>query len=142
MSANPCDADLMPAADDITVFAIDDHRAILESVTLIVAATSGFRIVGVAESAADAATALADGPDPDLILIDLNMPDETGIEAARRLIERGATSAIVLMSTMDRDELPTDALEPPIRGFLPKSELSTDELERVWAEVADAGATN
>ncbi|MEM7140251.1 MAG: response regulator [Actinomycetota bacterium] len=133
-----------PSPGDVTVFAIDDHRAILDSVTMIVAAASGFRIVGVAESGAAAADTLDVSPalDPDLILIDLNMPGENGIDAARHLMERGAKSAIVLMSTMDRDDLPDGALAPPIRGFLPKSELSTDALERVWAEVAAAGPTD
>ncbi|GJM39186.1 MAG: hypothetical protein DHS20C19_25530 [Acidimicrobiales bacterium] len=125
------------AADEIRVFAIDDHPHVLASVELVVAACEGFRSVGAAPDGETAIDLIGadDGPDPDLILIDLHMPGRNGLETARALAAGGTEAVLVLMSTADRDALPEDALGPPLHAFLPKAELSTDSLRDAWTDV-------
>lgn len=138
------DSGCMSAGDDVTVFAIDDHPQLLRAVELVVDACDGFRSVGMADDPVVAIDLLAghDGPTPDLILVDLHMPQRSGIETAHALVAAGTEAVIVLMSTADLDDLPPGALAPPIRGFLPKSELSIESLRNTWAEVVGAEPTH
>jgi len=122
--------------DTIAVFAVDDHSAFLRSVELVIAATPGFVLVGTAESGLDALDALAGRSDIDLVLLDVNLPDLSGIDVARRLHRAGSRPVVVLMSTTDPDDLPADALERGVAGFLSKELLTTQALRAVW----DAGA--
>ncbi|MDW3221191.1 MAG: response regulator [Acidimicrobiales bacterium] len=128
---------MSPATDEIRVFAIDDHPHVLASVALVVAACEGFRDVGAAPDGETAIELIGadDGPDPDLILIDLHMPGCDGLETARALAAGGTDAVLVLMSTADRDALPDGALRPPLHAFLPKAELSTDSLREAWTGV-------
>jgi DNA-binding NarL/FixJ family response regulator len=105
-----------------SVLIVDDHpsfrataRALLE--------TEGFRVVG---EAADGAQALAKAVElhPDVILLDVQLPDIDGFEVARRLCANGASPAIVLVSSRDAADYGELIPACGARGFVPKGELS------------------
>ncbi len=123
--------------DPIAVFAVDDHSAFLRSVELVIAATPGFVLVGTAESGLGALDALAERADIDLVLLDVNLPDLSGIDVARRLAQAGGGPVVVLMSTMDPDDLSAGALERGVAGFLSKELLTTRALRAAWDAAAD-----
>jgi DNA-binding NarL/FixJ family response regulator len=129
-----------PSADGtepIRVFVIDDHPAFLRTVASVIDATPGFTLVGTAETGARALDALAGRSDVDMVLLDVNLPDLSGIEVARRRAADGATELIILMSTADPADLPADAFERGVAGFLPKELLTTRELREVWDDAHD-----
>jgi DNA-binding NarL/FixJ family response regulator len=126
-----------PVLDTIAVFAVDDHPAFLRSVGFVIAATPGFALVGTAGRGLDALEALARRSDVDLVLLDVNLPDLSGVEVARRLAGAGGGPVVVLMSTTDPDDLPADALGGGVAGFLSKELLTTRALRTVWDDVAD-----
>jgi DNA-binding NarL/FixJ family response regulator len=106
----------------LRVLIVDDHagfrqraRALLEG--------DGFDVVGEAASGAEALAAAAE-LHPDLVLLDVQLPDLDGFEVARRLEGANGGAAIVLTSSRDRSDYGSLLTESPVRGFVPKAELS------------------
>ena len=84
------------------VLVVDDHSSFRRGARMLLA-DEGFEVVGEAEDGA-AALALADDLEPDLVLLDVQLPDFDGFEVASRLLRRRPWLAIVLVSTRDHDD--------------------------------------
>jgi len=109
-----------------TVLIVDDHagframaRALLEA--------EGFEVVGEAEDAA-AALLAASHLQPQVVLLDIQLPDLDGFEVAERLARAGDPPAVVLVSTRDVSSYRRRLAGSPVRGFIPKNELSGSAL--------------
>ncbi len=107
-----------------TVLIVDDHPSFRASARMLLE-SEGFVVVGEAESGLRAIEAVRD-LHPDLVLLDVQLPDIDGIEVAARLTSNGAAPAIVLTSSRDLADLGSLG---GARGFIPKSELSGAALE-------------
>jgi DNA-binding NarL/FixJ family response regulator len=125
------------SSDLIRVYVVDDHPAFLRTVAFVIDATPGFMLVGTGETGVDALAALADRSDIDMVLLDVNLPDVSGIEVARRRAAADGTAVVILMSTTDAADLPADAFDGGVAGFLPKERLTTQELRAVWEDAND-----
>jgi CheY-like chemotaxis protein len=87
--------------------------------------SEGFEVVGEAEDGMSALSAVYELR-PEVVLLDLQLPDISGLEVAARLTANGYAPAIVITSSRDaRDCGPIEG----VRGFIPKSELSGPGLE-------------
>jgi DNA-binding NarL/FixJ family response regulator len=105
-----------------TVLIVDDHGGFRACARELLA-SEGFEIVG---EAADAASAIAAVPElrPNVVLLDIQLPDFDGFEASKRIAALNGTSAVVLTSSRDVTDLAAALAESPARGFIPKSKLS------------------
>ncbi len=110
-----------------SVLIVDDHpgfrataRRLLES--------EGYAVVGEAADGAGALIA-AHELDPDVVLLDVQLPDLDGFAVAGRLTDRGARAAIVLVSSRDGADYGSLASDSGARGFIAKSDLSGAALE-------------
>lgn len=105
-----------------TVLIVDDHPGFRASARRMLEA-SGYAVVG---EAADGGAAIAAVGElgPDLVLLDVQLPDLDGFEVAKRLRALGARPEIVLTSSRDRCDFGTAVEESPARGFIAKAELS------------------
>ena len=88
----------------------------------------GFDVIGEAEDGAGALEAVLELA-PQVVLLDVQLPDFDGFEVAARLTANGASTAIVLTSSRDVNDLGQLAEREGVRGFIPKSELSGAALE-------------
>ena len=87
---------------------------------MILEAEPDLEVVGEAADGLDA-LAQARALDPDVVLMDVRMPEVDGIEATRRLLgEDGATAKVVMLTTFDMDEYVYEALRAGASGFLLK----------------------
>jgi two-component system response regulator EvgA len=105
-----------------TVLIVDDHPSFRASARRMLEA-SGYVVVGEAEDGA-AAIVAARELEPELVLLDVQLPDLDGFELADRLHEDGAGPAIVLTSSRERADFGSAVAESPARGFVTKGELS------------------
>ena len=105
-----------------TVLIVDDHPSFRTSVRRLLEA-EGFDVVGEARDGHEAIAA-AQQLQPDLILLDVQLPDLDGFEVAARLAALGLPSAVVLTSSRNAAEYGPLVTETAVRGFVPKSELS------------------
>lgn len=87
----------------------------------------GFEVVGEAKDAASARQQ-ADELSPDVILLDVQLPDLDGIRLARELTANGDAPAIVLCSSRRAEELGSGLDTCGARGFLPKDELTASAI--------------
>lgn len=106
---------------------VDDNPSFIDAARILLG-REGVDVAGVASTSAEALRR-AEELAPDLVLVDVVLGDESGFDLARRL---GAIGAIVvLISTHDQADI-EDLLEGSAAvGFLPKSELSANELRRI-----------
>ena len=109
-----------------TVLIVDDHpmfranaREVLES--------EGFTVVGEAENGAEAIEAF-EREHPEVVLLDVQLPDADGFELASRLTANGARVNVVLGSSRDYSDLTHLIERSGARGFVPKAELSGPRL--------------
>ena len=109
-----------------TVLIVDDHlgfraraRALLES--------EGYAVIGEAASGASAVSA-AIALRPDLVLLDVMLPDSTGFEVASRLSVLTLPPRVVLVSTRDASDFGPLIGRSQVVGFIPKLELSGHRL--------------
>jgi DNA-binding NarL/FixJ family response regulator len=112
-----------------SVLIVDDHagfrataRRLLES--------EGYVVVGEAEDGAAALAAVAELR-PDVVLLDVQLPDIDGFEVSSRLTRSDASAAVILVSSRDGDDYGSLAGDSGARGFLAKSDLSGAALEEL-----------
>ncbi|MGZ4218897.1 MAG: response regulator [Solirubrobacteraceae bacterium] len=106
----------------MSVLIVDDHPSFRASARLLLEA-EGFDVIGEAGDG-QAAIAAAQQLKPDLVLLDVQLPDLDGFEVAVRLAALGLPSAVILTSSRNPAEYGRLVAETPVRGFVPKAELS------------------
>jgi DNA-binding NarL/FixJ family response regulator len=104
-----------------SVLIVDDHAGFRLSARRVLEA-DGYTIVGEAEDGRSAIAA-SRRLRPDIVLLDLNLPDLDGFEVARQLAAEPAAPAIVLTSSHDREDFGDSLPSSRAAGFVPKDEL-------------------
>jgi DNA-binding NarL/FixJ family response regulator len=91
----------------------------------------GFELAGEAASGTEAIE-LVGQLHPELVLMDINMPEMNGIEATRRITSAHPGIVVILCSTYDASDLPSGAAASGASGYLNKEQLAADSLLRMW----------
>jgi DNA-binding NarL/FixJ family response regulator/class 3 adenylate cyclase len=104
----------------VRVLIVDDQALVRTGFKMILEAEPDFDVVGEAADGQEALTQ-ARGLSPDVVLMDVRMPELDGIEATRQLLaDEGATAKVVMLTTFDMDEYVYEALRAGASGFLLK----------------------
>jgi DNA-binding NarL/FixJ family response regulator len=106
----------------ISVLIVDDHPPFRLSARQLLEA-EGFAVVGEAADG-HGAIAAAQQLQPDLVLLDVQLPDVDGFEVATRLAALGVRSEVVLTSNRAAADYGPLLAQAPVRGFIHKAELS------------------
>lgn len=118
----------------IRVLLVEDHRMVREALREVLTRVADMEVVGEAGDAQDGlaqALALA----PDVIVLDIRLPDLNGIEVAARLRDSGSKAKIVALSAFSDKRFVTEILRSGASGYVTKSAAGT-ELERAIRAVA------
>lgn len=103
----------------INVVVADDHGLIRDGIQAMLKYEDGIDIVAEAENGLDA-TIQVEKNKPDVVLMDIMMPEMNGIEAMKKIKESSPESKIILMSMEISEEFISQALEYGVSGYLPK----------------------
>jgi CheY-like chemotaxis protein len=109
-----------------SVLIVDDHPSFRLSARRMLE-DGGYAVVGEAEDGAAALEAVR-RLEPDLVLLDVQLPDIDGFEVAERLSSSGRAPTIVLTSTREVSDFGDEITASPVRGFITKGELSGDAI--------------
>ncbi|MDD3903106.1 MAG: response regulator transcription factor [Sphaerochaeta sp.] len=111
----------------IRLLLVDDQPLFVESLKMSLEGyVDDFSVVGIAKTGISA-IAMADEYTPDVILMDVHLPDINGVTAAKRILEKNLNIKIIMLSTYDEDEYVREALRIGSSGYLLK-DISPTEL--------------
>jgi DNA-binding NarL/FixJ family response regulator len=113
------------------VLVVDDHPSFRRCARTLLS-SEGFEVVGEAEDGRSA-LALAAELSPDLVLVDIQLPDINGFEVVSSLHEQDPELAIILVSSRDKSAYGSSIGTSGARGFITKADLSGQALARLLA---------
>ncbi|MFA5479900.1 MAG: response regulator transcription factor [Candidatus Muiribacteriota bacterium] len=120
----------------IRVFIADDHDIIRDGLKMLIEKkTKNLQICGEADNGKDALSGILKLK-PDLVILDVEMPEMTGIEVTRRVIAKKSDAKIILLSMHDKEELVEKSLESGAKGYILKEEASKELIDAI-KEVMD-----
>ena len=128
----------MAETTEITVLLADDHEVVREGLRLALLRSAHIRVVGEAADGASA-VALTERRRPDVVIMDLRMPDMDGLEATEKLLELVPNTGVLIFTAYGERSLLQRGLESGARGYILK-EAPHETLLRAIEKVA-AGET-
>ena len=121
------------------ILVVDDSPIFLTATATLLARVAGIEVVGTARSGREALQRVPE-LEPDLVLMDLEMPEMNGLEAARHLAARPHRPRVVTMTAHEDEEYRAAAFEASVDGFLFKSNLAVQLVPLIHALVPDCGS--
>jgi len=122
----------------IRVLIADDHAVVREGIRHVLSADSGFDVVGEASNGAQAVL-LAEDLQPDVVVLDLSMPQLSGLDAAVRIREVVPDARILVLSIHDHEEYVLQSVRAGAQGYLRK-DSSPAELRRAIRSLHEGGS--
>jgi DNA-binding NarL/FixJ family response regulator len=123
----------------ITILIVDDHEVIRQGVRAIVQkARPDWRIVGEAANGKDAIAAVARLM-PNVVVMDVSMPEMNGLEAAAEILKNGSGSAILIFSMHESEHFVDEVRRTGVHGCVQKSQAGRDLIRAI--EAVTSGGT-
>lgn len=117
----------------VSVVTVDDQAVFRAVARELIEATAGFEPVGEADSA-EAGIALVDELDPQLVLMDVRMPDMDGVEAAKRIKATHPSTVVLLVSIEDPPTTPAEIKDCGASEFVRKQDFGPSKLRALWEQ--------
>jgi two-component system invasion response regulator UvrY len=122
----------------INVLLTDDHELVRTGIRRLLEDSKQVKIVGEAECGEDSLQ-LAQSLNPDVILMDVNMPGIGGVEASRRILQRNPKQKIIVLTVHNEQTFPKRLLEIGAKGYLTK-DCGVDEMIKAIKQVNSGGS--
>jgi DNA-binding NarL/FixJ family response regulator len=121
----------------IRLLIADDHELVRDGIRARLEAEPHFEVVGEASNGRKAVE-LTETLKPDVVMMDMSMPEQNGLEATADIRARGYTCGILILSIFDTQEYVRGALDAGANGYILK-DVSADEMNRAIQTVASGG---
>jgi len=115
----------------VRVLIVDDQEPFRQVARMVVELTSGFEVVGEAETGEDSVVT-SRVLKPDLVLMDVNLPGISGLEATEQILAEPAPPVVLVLSTYEPDEYAPRAAEAGAAAYIPKSVFDPQVLTCAW----------
>ncbi|MGI9539088.1 MAG: response regulator [Miltoncostaeaceae bacterium] len=119
----------------IRVLIVDDHQVVRIGMRQLLASSAGFRVVGEAGTAEEAVQ-MAAQTRPDVVLMDVRLPDGTGVEACRKIKAQDQEIRVVMLTSYSDEEAIVGAVMAGASGYL----LKQADAERLTEAIREAAA--
>jgi len=116
----------------LRILIADDHEVARRGIRSILEGHPGWEVCGEAKDGRESVD-LARGMKPDVVLLDIGMPNLNGLEAARQILAVSPDAAILILTMHDTDQMVREVLRAGARGFLLKSDAGRDLIAAVEA---------
>src|SRR3954469_12147264 len=114
----------------ITVFLSDDHIVFREGLRLLLEATDDIEVIGEADNG-HRAVGETKRLQPDVVLMDIAMPQLNGVEATRRIVREVPSAKVLILSSYNDDQHVQQAVGAGAAGYIMKETASTDLLRAI-----------
>jgi len=116
----------------VRVLIVDDQAPFREAARAVVEATDGFDVIGESETG-EASVVASQQLNPDLVLMDVNLPGINGLEATRQILKNSnGTVVVLLLSTYEEAEYAPRAAECGASTYISKAKFEPDRLTAAW----------
>src|ERR1700730_10594211 len=109
----------------LRILIADDHDLMRRGVKTLLLSHAGWEICGEAKTGREAVTK-AESLKPDILVLDISMPDLNGVEAARRIRKSSPGTEILILSMHYSDQLRREIVDGGVRGYIMKSDSDRD----------------
>ncbi len=127
-----------PPGTVVRVVLADDHAMMREGVRHVLSSTPGFQVVGEASSGREAVEVAARAQ-PDVVVLDISMPEGTGLEVLGELKRRAPAARVLVLSVHENTEYVLSSVRAGASGYLRKDTSPTDLRQAVAAVAAGNG---
>ena len=114
----------------LRIFLADDHEVVRLGLRTLLEKGTGWTVVGEASNGRDAVEAVKDLK-PDVVVMDLTMPQLNGLEATRQILRDAPRTAVMILSVNESEDIVHEVLTAGARGFMLKSDAGKDLLVAV-----------
>lgn len=125
-----CDTDFVPESGKITVFLLDDHEVVRRGVRELLSGEDDIEVVGEAGTAADALARIPAAA-PDVAVLDVRLPDGSGVEVCREIRSRNEDIKCLMLTSFADDEALFDAIMAGASGYVLKAIRGAELLSAV-----------
>ena len=115
------------------ILLVDDHPMVLAGLRALLAPLPGLEVVATAATAAEAYVAVT-AHRPDVVLLDINLPDQSGLDVCRRLVDEHPALKVLALTTLNEKSYVTRMMTQGAAGYVLKN-ASPDELAEAIARV-------
>src|SRR5450432_2386252 len=109
----------------LRILVADDHDLMRRGIKALLQSHAGWEVCGEATTGREA-VAKAEQLKPDIVILDISMPDLNGVDAAKRIRKSSPDTEVLILSVHYSDQLIRDILEAGVRGYIVKSDSDRD----------------
>jgi len=130
---------LPPESENISIWLVEDNRTFRDTVARVLDRVEGMECTGSFTSSEDALEALNEGRVPDIILLDVQLPGQSGLEAVRTIKAISPSTRVVMLTVFDDHQKIFQAICAGASGYLLKT-APVDRIVEAIREALDGGA--
>jgi DNA-binding NarL/FixJ family response regulator len=116
----------------LRILIADDHEVVRRGLSTLLQTHEGWEICGEAKDGREAVE-MAKQLKPDVVILDVGMPNLNGLAATRQLVQQNPNQKVIVLTITDSDEVIREALDAGARGFVLKSDAARDLISAVEA---------
>ena len=117
--------------EKIRLFLVDDHQLVRDGIKALLTGINDMEIVGEANNGKELLDKM-EHASPDIILMDISLPDLSGIELTRILLQQWPTTKVLILSMYTNEDFIFNALKAGARGYLPKNTSRHELLDALY----------